>query len=363
MQKITKYILAVLALLSVASCKKDAVQYNLQPGQFQTGNALTSTSAAIVLTQATENDTAVTFQWKAASFGNGAVVSYTFQLAAPKDTANDWANAKFYTVSGLQYAFVGKDLNNLLNSMGLTPGAASTLVARVKATVNQYNGTASTVPPVYTNTLSLQVTSYALDMYIPGDYQNWDPASAPKLGAVNGKAGLYEGYVYMAAPGQHYFKFTNAPDWNHTNYGDGGNGTFSTDGNAAGLSVPDGGYYYLTADLNKNVWTATRVTWGIIGDATPGGWDNDTQLQYDATAQVWTVQAAMKKNGSFKFRANNEWKIDFGIDNTGKLAYADNPFLGYTDGLSNLSVTEDGNYTITLDLHTGGKYTYSLRKN
>ncbi|MBS1563464.1 MAG: DUF5116 domain-containing protein, partial [Bacteroidetes bacterium] len=64
-----------------------------------------------------------------------------------------------------------------------------------------------------------------------------------------------------------------------------------------------------------------------------------------------------------KFRANGAWAIDFGIDVSGKLVYADNPFLGYTAGLNNLSVPQDGNYTIVLDLHVSGKYTYTLTKN
>jgi hypothetical protein len=38
----------------------------------------------------------------------------------------------------------------------------------------------------------------------------------------------------ITGSGTQYFKFTNAPDWNHTNYGDGGKWFFSVDGNAGG---------------------------------------------------------------------------------------------------------------------------------
>jgi hypothetical protein len=247
--------------------------------------------------------------------------------------------------------------------MGLTPGSASPIAVRIVSNVNQYNGSSSSVAPAYSNTLLLNITPYGLSLYVPGGYQNWDPGSAPILAPLDGKAGLYEGYVNISGSGIQYFKYTNAPDWNHINYGDGGSGTFSTDGNAAGLSVANGGYYELTANLNNNTWTATPVVWGIIGDATPGGWNNDTPMSYDAAAMVWKVTASMKTNGSFKFRANNAWAIDFGIDNSGKLLYADNPFVGYTAGLNNLSVPSDGDYTIILDLHVAGKYTYQLTKN
>ena len=355
----------ILALTVLASCKKDGDQYNLQAGNFSAG-ALTASSANVVLLAANDDKTAVTFEWGNADFGKQPVVSYILQLDTPADTAaNHWTTAKNFTIPAgvLKYTFLTKDLNNLLNTMGLAPGAANAVVVRIKADVNQYNGAASTIASVYSNVLSLQVTPYGLSLYVPGDYQGWSPASAPQLAPVAGKPGLYEGYVYMSGDGTHYFKYTNAPDWNHTNYGDGGNGTFSTDGLAAGLSVPDGGYYYLTANLNNNTWTATRTTWGIIGDATPGGWDNDTQLSYDETTQVWKVTANMIRNGSFKFRANNAWALDFGVDNNGVLLYADNPFLGYTPNLNNLSVASDGNYTIILDLHVAGRYTYTLNKN
>lgn len=364
MRTIVNYILILAAALSLFSCKKDAEQFDLQPGAFS-GNALKASATTVVLTAAKENDTAITFQWSDAAFGKQAAVSYILQLAVPADTANNWAKAKTFTIDTktLKYAFVVKDLNNLLNGMGLTPGVPNAIAVRIKANVNQYNGAESTVPPVYSNTLTQQITSYALTLYVPGDYQGWNPAAAPQLAPVAGRAGLYEGYVNITGTGTQYFKYTNAPDWGHTNYGDGGSGTFSTDGAAAGLSVPGPGYYYLTANLNNNTWTATKTTWGILGDASPGGWDTDTQLSYDATAQVWKVTANMKTNGSFKFRANNAWNLDFGIDAAGKLKYADNPFLGYTAGLNNLSVSADGSYTITLDLHIAGNYTYILHKN
>lgn len=364
MRTIVHYLFILAATCCLIACQKDGDDYNLRAGSFE-GSALSASSTTVVLTAAKENDTALKYQWSAADFGLQPVVSYVLQLGRVSDTANNWATAKSITIDAnqQQYAFVTKDLNNLLNGMGLTPGIANTIAVRVRANVNQYNGAVSTVPPVYTNTVSQLITSYGLDLYVPGDYQAWSPATAPKLAPVAGRAGLYEGYVYMAGAGQHYFKYTNAPDWNHTNYGDGGSGTFSTDGAAAGLSVPDGGYYYLMANLNNNTWTATKTTWGILGDASPGGWDTDTQLSYDEAAQVWKVTAIMKKNGSFKFRANKAWALDFGVDAAGKLQYADNPFLGYTAGLNNLTVPEDGNYSITLDLHVAGSYTYVLHKN
>lgn len=200
-------------------------------------------------------------------------------------------------------------------------------------------------------------------LYVPGAYQGWKPADAPMIAPVPGSAGMFEGYVNISGSGVQPFKFTNAPDWTHTNYGDGGNGAISTDGKADGMSVPDAGYYELTADTTKNKWTATKTTWSIMGDATPGGWTTDTAMTFDSAKQVWTVTAVMKHAGSFKFRANNAWAIDFGINDSGNLQYVDNPAFTYNPKLKNLTVPDDGSYTITLDLHVPGNYTYSVVRN
>ena len=367
MQTFSRYLTLIAAsTLLLTACKKDGDNLVLQSGAFN-GNALSASATQVVLTTNNDNDTVIHFQWPAVNYGPKAAVTYTLQIDKAADTSgvSGWANARTMAAGNnvLAYSFSGKDLNNLANSMGLAPSAANPVAIRIVSKVNQYNGSGSTVPVVYSNTVVVNINPYGLSLYVPGGYQNWDPGSAPTIGPVDGKAGLFEGYVNIVGSGIQYFKYTNAPDWNHINYGDGGNGTFSTDGAAAGLSVPNGGYYELTANLNSNTWTATATTWGIIGDATPGGWNNDTQMSYDATNQVWTVTAHMIQAGSFKFRANNAWSIDFGIDNTGKLVYADNPFFGYTAGLNNLSVGADGDYTIILDLHIPGKYTYQLNKN
>ena len=367
MRNILKYLTAIIALcVLLVACKKDETRYELHNGAFETASSLTASASSVVLGPSNDNDTVIRFSWPIADFGNNEIISYTLQLDSPTDTSADynWQQARSFILGAKKYTygFAGKELNTFLNEMGFTPGSANDIVFRVKAEVIQYNGAASSITPVYTNAVGVDISNYAMSLYVPGDYQGWTPSTAPKLAPVQGKPGLFEGYVFMEAPGQHYFKYTNAPDWDHTNYGDGGNGTFSTDGAAAGLSVADGGYYELTANLNTNRWTAVKTTWGIIGDASPGGWNTDTPMTYDPVSQTWKVTLVMKTAGSWKFRANGGWDINFGIDNNGKLFYADNPFFGSIP-LNNLTVSEDGNYTLTLDLHVPGQYTYTAVKN
>ncbi len=356
-----KLLIAMAALLLFTACKKDAVLTYLDVVTFPP--SLSASTNSVSLSAANTDSSVITFSWPAVNYKIKAPVTYGLQLDIPADTigSSAWSNALTIALGSdvLIKSFNGADLNTTaLSKLGLIADSLNTLVARVVATLDR---------SVYSNPVSIKVRPYKVVvknvLYVPGEYQGWDPATAPVIAEVTGKPKMYEGYYYMPGTGMKYYKFTNARDWTHINYGDGGNGTFSTDGAAAGLSVPDGGYYELTANLNTNKWTVTQTTWAIIGDATPGGWGTDTQMSYDAVNQVWKITANMLSTGSFKFRANKSWVIDFGIDSDGKLVYADNPFLGYTAGLNNLSVPSSGNYTITLDLHNSGNYTYDLHKN
>lgn len=354
-------------MITAASCKKEGEMLSAnENASFST--ALRASTDSVVLVPGNDSDTVLTFTWPAVDYGTGIAVTYTLELDQAADTAGGggWARAQQYIAGAgvLKYAFAGKDLNNTMQSLGFFGSTA--LVFRVLANVTQYNGSKSTIPTSYSSVVAVGITPYTTNLFVPGAYQGWNPAGAPTLNPVAGHPGVFEGYVNIAGTGNQGFKYTNAPDWNHINYGDAtgevGSGTLTTDGNAGGLSVANGAYYELSANLNNLSWTAIATTWSIIGDATPGGWGSDTQLSYDATKQVWTTTVAMKQAGSFKFRANDAWVIDFGIDNSGNLQYADNPLFPYNPNLNNLTVPADGTYVITLDLHVSQHYTYSAVK-
>ncbi len=362
MKKIfNKIFIAIWVVALFAACKKEGVLTYLDVVNFPPG--FTASTNNVAITPNNTDSSIITFSWSPVTFKIDAPVTYKLQLDVPADTigSNAWSNAVTIDAGSnvLSKSFIGGNLNTIaISQLGLVPDSVNTIVARVVATLDR---------AVYSNVLAIKFKPYKAAtrnvLWVPGEYQGWNPATAPEIAEAFGRPKMYEGYYYMPGSGPKYFKITSAQDWNHINYGDGGNGTFSIDGAAGGLFVPDGGYYELTANLNTNRWTVTKTTWSIIGDATPGGWGSDTQMTYDPVSQVWKLTADMKSGGSFKFRANNEWVIDFGIDSNKKLVYADNPFFGYTGGLDNLSVPSDGNYTITLDLHISQKYTYELKKN
>lgn len=353
------YLSMILVTCLFGACRKDAELTVLKPVAF--GSSLKASQSAVVLSAATDSTSVITFSWPAVSYPIKASVVYVLQADLPADTVGTaaWANATNIPIGSdvLSKSYKGKDLNALALAMGIKSGSAGNLVFRVQAYQDRYAFTKAV--PV-TITPYLAASTYPL-LYVPGDYQGWLPATAPTVAALQAK--IYEGYINVPAGGTYHFKFASAPDWNHINYGDGNGGKLSTDGLAGDLVGPGAGYIQLSANLNTNTWTAVQTTWSILGDATPGGWTTDTQLTYDLTKQVWTVTADMVSTGSFKFRANNAWNIDFGIDAKGNLAYADSPVYGFNAAVNNIIVPVTGNYTITLDLHNPSNYTYKLQKN
>ena len=351
--------LSIILFAGLTACKKEAVITKMATVSF--GSEPTVSTNAVTLSKSNDTTSVVTFAWPAVKYPVKASVTYSLQIDVPADTVgnNAWANAKVVTVGKdvLSKSFLGKDLNTMALDMGLLPATEGTLVIRIQSYQDQY---------AYTKALTLKVTPYQPVatyplLWIPGNYQGWNPGGAPTAAALKPK--IYEGYVYMPVADNYYFKFTSAQDWNHINYGDGGNGSITEDGLAGGLVAPGPGYVQVSINLNTKTWSAVPTTWSILGDASPGGWNTDTQLAYDPAKQVWTVTCDMKKDGSFKFRANNAWLIDFGVNADGDLAYADNPVFGYDGSVQNITVPSDGNYTITLDLHDPSNYNYKLKKN
>lgn len=235
---------------------------------------------------------------------------------------------------------------------GLNAGGSFGYYSEATPTVYNSNFPSPATTGLYTITVDFQhgkfsvtlVKAYA-SLYVPGDYQGWNPSSAPSLASVNAD-GNYEGYVYIPNGGTYEFKLTSEPSWNGTNYGDGGGGTLSTSG--GNMKVTTGGYYKMNANTVSNTWSATATTWGLIGSF--NGWSGDADMVYDASSNVWRGTINVPANGEFKFRANHLWDLNYGDDGTdGTL----------NEGGANIPISA-GTHTITLDLHNAGYYYYKI---
>lgn len=181
--------------------------------------------------------------------------------------------------------------------------------------------------------------SSAVDyLYTPGKANEWHPDQSEKL--FTSDYTNYEGFARLHPDG---FKFASAPDWDHTNYGaTGTEGTLSIDPSAGNLSVASAGLYYCRVNIATLTYTTYGVkSIGVVGDATPGAWDNSTELTPSADMLTWTGDVALGATGEFKFRANNAWDVNLGGD-----------LKNLTPGGNNIATPGAGVYTITLNLGT-----------
>ena len=177
-------------------------------------------------------------------------------------------------------------------------------------------------------------------IYVPGNHQAWDPSTAPALRSLE-MNGIYTGFSRLDGE----FKFTLARNWEDGEY----NSTHFTE-YSEGLSPASGstninmatpGFYYVEADVMTQSLKATLIeSWGLIGAATPGGWDSETPMTYDAEKGCWSCTVALTA-GEMKFRANGTW--DSGVDLGGSLD--DLVFKG-----SNIAVAEAGTYLVEMYL-------------
>ena len=200
-------------------------------------------------------------------------------------------------------------------------------------------------------TMTYEITPLNFEefIYVPGNAQKyntsapgmpewgWTPELAPALRSANFD-GIYVGYAYMDGE----FKFTKERNWNaeynydsFTTYGSMFTGQSGTGGN---INCTEPGYYRLVADVANGSLNATKVTWGLVGPATPAGWDAGSYvvMDYNMADDCWEITTALNAD-EFKFTTNGSWDINLGGD-----------AANLEENGPNLRVNEAGTYTIKL---------------
>ena len=110
----------------------------------------------------------------------------------------------------------------------------------------------------------------------------------------------------------------------------------------------------ISKEIKKAKKIADTFPWGIIGTATPSGWDGkDIVLQTEkSNPNYYFLKNYKLKVGELRFRLNNDWGSSLALNNDDKNLCYD----GY-----NIKITEDGFYDIVLDMTTKSKPKYSIQ--
>jgi len=227
-------------------------------------------------------------------------------------------------VQASSFTITVSDLNGMLLKK-FPADAVSSADFRIRAELVVDAGTGAETFEYVSATTTVDVTLYGLprlDLLNSGIDQKIESA----LGN-----GDYTGFVKLDAT----MPFTLRDPDTDTEYG--ANGDVLEVG-GAGITVDESGWYNLSANTNDLTYSTDAYMIGLIGSATPNGWNTpDQKMDYDAKSGTWFITIDLI-DGEIKFRKNDGWAWNLG---------------GTTDNLvgdgPNLPVSA-GNYTITLTI-------------
>jgi len=344
-----RLIVVLLVSLFFVACTKQAVS----PGN-DTDTAISNfhlSESKVVLLQGNADRVAISFHW------DGAVNSNTIYTLEAAVGGSLFAEP-FDIISTNQnvVGFLVKDFNTLMCKL-LYANNTGMVEFRIKMDHLDAKGASQYSIPVALNvTTYFPYTEYdeSKIFRVPGNYENWVIATAPKIVSSAGN-GEYEGYINFTIQSPQVLLLKGS-DWNpNITYTYIGANKFGFGGSM--LCISGGaGVYLFKASTNTNIFSYTKINnWGVTGTAVPGSNQVDPVMQKGDDALSWSITTNLVK-GSFRIRANNDNTISFGhkaCDDTGVPSY---------DG-DNIEIKTPGNYTIKLNLQLSGNYAYSIQKN
>jgi hypothetical protein len=248
--------------------------------------------------------------------------------------------------------FTVKELNNYLRQLIYANNTAR-VELRVRAQMP-----AEKAADIFTAPIAVEATTYlpyteyvAPRMFrVPGNYQNWKLADAPKIVDADND-GVYEGYInfntaypqFLLVKGDQWLTYNTYYYIGKDKFGFGG--TMMAVFNGAGA-------YRMTANTNTNTWACTKINnWALTGTAVCG----EATMQPDADPLTWVIKTKLNA-GVFRFKANDTDAIVMGQDPA-----AINGVPAYNG--ADIIIKKAGTYTIKLDLRLAGNYGYCVQMN
>jgi len=270
--------------------------------------------------------------------------------------ANDWGatpDLPFWTtgVDGVLVAYVNlldgeikfRENMDWANNYGDT-GVDGTLDAggdNIAVTAGSYKITMDL------NNLTYTIETFSLGI-VGGAYNDWG-ATPDFMLEYDQYSDVFRGIVTLI-DGEMKFRMNN--DWG-TNWGDDGvDGTLDAGG--ANIVVT-AGIYIATVNMTDLTYTLEPIdnVWGLVGGAyNDWGATPDAQFNRDWSRpfdDIWILNDVTLIDGEYKFRANNDWAVNYGDDGGDGVLEA---------GGANL-VTTAGTYSFVLDFSDPANPTYT----
>lgn len=337
-------LVVLMSSLLFVSCRKsvDTMVLPREVSEFRISES------RVVLLQGNASSKVASFSWAATN----PLDSYTIEADLSTNFFSD--PIELITTRSTNISFTVGEFNTMMSKL-LYAENTGKIDFRIKV---EHPGAA----PVYSSPTAMLVTTYknfisydgSRTFKVPGNYQGWNVATAPKLISASTQ-GEYEGYINFVNPSPQVLLVKgNVSQWDDkfTYYYIGAD-MFGFGGSI--MSLPSGsGVYLFRANTNTNRWSSVKITsWSIAGDAVASS--NKPSMSDDDGNLSWSVTTDLVP-GSFRIRANNSDAISFGHKAT------DEPGVPSYEG-ENMVIRKAGNYTIQLSLGVAGNYSYSIQRN
>ncbi|MHA6280306.1 SusF/SusE family outer membrane protein [Salinimicrobium sp. CAU 1759] len=358
MKKLSILLLAFVALVGFNACTSDDdVVFIAQPDP-EGISFINTFSSEYILTNATAENTVERFVWNEIDIDVPTNINYDVLASTSAEMTDP---VLLGSTAGTNLAVKVKQLMNLAEDAGLDNDPSTeapntgTIYVQVVATAGTGGEMAHASEVQAMNVVIPETTEEEeesfLNFFLVGDATaaGWNPDNnnTPLFrdgenedifyftGRFDG-SGDKEGFKLLEILGQWQ------PQWGLDN----GNLSNSTilGGDPSAFPVDADAYYTLTMNVDEMTYSfepydesgaATYNTIGFLGDATPGGWDADTDLtQLDFDPHIWYANGVTLNDGEMKFRANDAWDVNWGGDTpiSGK-ASANGPNIPVTAGV------------------------------
>ena len=389
MKNIFKILFATILGVFLSSCDRDDT---LAVAELKSNPDIISSLSATsyVINDTNLSNTFETIVFKKANFGVNVETENQLELALAGTSFAKPINLGVAT-SDNYVKLTYQELNNALINLGLVPNTPADVEVRVKSNIKSGN----TNPTyVYSSPISFKVTPFKANpddlfpkIYMPGiwdvvalgGYAEWDETNSPALYSSK-KNNVYAGFQYMAFKSASYpldpdngaFKFTPGASWDN-DMGDDHTrtGKLTKDGewNIKVADYPVANTFFIKVDLANMTYSLEKANMGIIGEATPNGWNSQVDLAYNPSTMKFEIASiALTVGKVFKFRNNDSWSIKIQPASgdvtpvSGKEVQVYNSAEGTVNGDPSFICPETGNYKIVVDLHNSGYYSMTITK-
>ena len=376
-----KYLSKIILLFGITSTMMLACTKENALPIYTTGNAttLSSSKSVIAVAVADSNLAAVTFSWSNPNYTtDSATVKYVLEIDS---TGRNFSKSVKMTVIGARMmSLTGKELNNILLGFGFNFNVAYDVDVKLTSSYGNNNDIK------VSNTIKVKATPYLIPpkvapptsgkLFIVGSASTggWNnPVPTPTQEFARLDNTTFVGVFDLAANNEYLILPVNG-DWsqkyatpNNTLPGISAGGDFQyyTSGGDNFKSQGTTGKFLITMDFQRGKFTCVPFTGPnlatnlfIVGDATPGGWNNPVPVPSQQFTRLNSCQfqinsLALPGTGSYLLLpVNGDWSNKYAVANNSLAGLAAGGTFGYNLNDNIPGPTVAGNYKIEVNFAT-----------